>query len=281
MATSDRAPSSTRMMPALRLSNLSQRLVAAIVGLPVLIGAIWAGGNVFLAVVLAACLAAAWEFSRLSVASGNPVAKPVLITGVAVLTIAGPQFAPAAITAVLLAALTWSLWRYQRGEGGADWLWTVGGVLYTGWLPAHFLALRAGERGFEWVSLALCATIVSDTAAYAVGRAFGRRRMAPRVSPGKTWEGAIGGLLATVLFTPLLGWLLGLPNVPLLFILGFGVSVFAQAGDLVESMLKRNAGVKDASGLVPGHGGLLDRMDSLVFVGPLVYYYVRWLVLTP
>ena len=279
-AASDRALFA-RIVAPLRLSNLSQRLIAAIVGLPVLLGAIWLGGWVFLALVLAACLLAAWEFGRLSEATGTPVAKPVLISGAALLGVSGVQFAPPAMTAVLLSALTWSLWRYRRGGTGTDWLWTVGGVLYTGWLPAHFIAIRADQHGLEWVLLALCATIISDTSAYAVGRAAGKRKLAPLVSPGKTWEGAIGGLLFTTLLTPALGWMLNLPGGPLLWVLGFAISVFAQAGDLVESMLKRTAGVKDASGLVPGHGGLLDRMDSLVFVGPLVYYYVRWLIYAP
>jgi phosphatidate cytidylyltransferase len=129
--------------------------------------------------------------------------------------------------------------------------------------------------------LALLATVVSDTAAYATGRLLGRRRMTPRISPGKTWEGAAGSLVATTVLTPFLALALGLPAGPGLWVLGAAVSVFAQSGDLAESMLKRSAGVKDAGGLLPGHGGILDRMDSLVFVGPLVYYGMRWLSISP
>ncbi|MSQ28502.1 MAG: phosphatidate cytidylyltransferase [Dehalococcoidia bacterium] len=280
MAASDRAPVIRLTLP-LRLSNLSLRLIAAIVALPVLIGATHLGGWVFPALVLAASLLAAWEFGRLAEATGTAVAKPVLIAGTGLLVVSGHQLVAPALTVLLLAALMWSLYRFRRGGTGTDWLWTVGGALYTGWLPGHFVTLRAEERGLEWVLVALCSTVISDTAAYAVGRAAGRCKLAPLVSPGKTWEGAIGGLVFTTLLTPALAWLLHLPGGPLLWVLGFAISVFAQAGDLVESMLKRTAGVKDAGRLVPGHGGILDRMDSLVFVGPLVYYYVRWLISAP
>ena len=155
-------------------------------------------------------------------------------------------------------------------------LWALGGALYIGLPLRYFLELRGLPDGAAWVFLALLTAFANDTAAYAVGRAAGRHRMAPGISPGKTWEGAAGGVLAALIACPLLAVLFGLPEGPWA-VLGFGVATAAQAGDLLESALKRRAGVKDASALVPGHGGVLDRLDSLVLVAPLVYHYSQWL----
>ncbi|MDY6917761.1 MAG: CDP-archaeol synthase [Chloroflexota bacterium] len=113
----------------------------------------------------------------------------------------------------------------------------------------------------------------------ALGRAWGRHPLAPRVSPGKTWEGTIGGFLAAIAACLILAAVL--PSVAVgwkVAVLGVLIGVFAQLGDLAESMLKRSAGVKDASRLMPGHGGLLDRLDSIIFSVVVVYYYVLWVV---
>jgi len=145
----------------------------------------------------------------------------------------------------------------------------------VGWLLSYLVGIRL-EAGREWLYLALFATFGSDSAAYFIGRAFGRHKMAPRVSPGKTWEGAVAGLFGGVIISLL--FTLDSPlQIPLGYwqaiLLGVLISVFGQAGDLVESLLKRNSGVKESGGLMPGHGGLLDRMDSVVFAGVVVYLY--------
>jgi phosphatidate cytidylyltransferase len=164
---------------------------------------------------------------------------------------------------------------------------TVFGVLYVGWLSAHLVLLRelpwrAGTpyaEGSSYVLLAFFVTWSCDTGAYAVGRALGRRRPWTRISPRKSVEGAIGGLLAAVLaafvarawFAPYLKpWDAGA--------VGVLVGVFAQVGDLVESLLKRDSAHGDSSDFIPGHGGILDRFDSLYFAGPLVFYYLKVVV---
>ncbi|MDQ5851749.1 MAG: phosphatidate cytidylyltransferase, partial [Chloroflexota bacterium] len=125
---------------------------------------------------------------------------------------------------------------------------------------------------------ALLITSANDTAAYFVGRAWGRRRMAPSISPNKSWEGAAGGLAGAVVAGALLVPLLGLPiSAAMGMLLGGVGGVAGQAGDLAESLLKRQAGIKDSGHLIPGHGGLLDRADSLLFTVPTLYYLVRWL----
>jgi phosphatidate cytidylyltransferase len=176
-----------------------------------------------------------------------------------------------------------------RREGQFQrWAWMVGGALYIGWLMSYFVALRLEpgtmafpNAGRDFVLLALLATFGSDTAAYFVGKAWGKHKLAPSISPGKTWEGTfagiIGAVIISILFTieaPLqlpLNWWQAI-------LLGLAISVFGQLGDLAESLLKRNCGVKDSGGLMPGHGGLLDRIDSVLFAGVVVYLWYIYVV---
>jgi phosphatidate cytidylyltransferase len=160
---------------------------------------------------------------------------------------------------------------------------TLLGALYIGWLGSHVVALRELPAtlhlpyavGMSFALLPFFLAWTCDTVAYLVGRAWGRHRLAPGVSPQKSVEGAVGGLLAAVLasaaarlwFASYLSWGAAL-------VLGVLVGVFAQLGDLVESLLKRDAETKESSSLIPGHGGVLDRFDSLLFAAPLVYYYL-------
>jgi phosphatidate cytidylyltransferase len=223
-------------LAAASLSNLTTRLLTAAVGLPIVLAAVWGGGPWFLAVVMAAGMAAVWEFARIARAAG--------------------------------------------ARGAATALWVGGGLIFIAVPLCYYLALRAEPNGAWWVYLALLTVFANDTAAYATGRLIGRHRMTPRISPNKTWEGAVGGLVAAALTPPLVSGLIGEVMFGLLP-LGIAIGVAAQAGDLIESAVKRKAGAKDAGGLVPGHGGVLDRLDSLVLAGPLVYHYAQyWLAHT-
>jgi phosphatidate cytidylyltransferase len=163
----------------------------------------------------------------------------------------------------------------------SSWAWMMGGILYAGWLLSYLAALRI-EAGRVWLLLALLATFGSDTAAYFTGKAIGKHKLAPAISPGKTREGAIGGLLGAVIVSLL--FTLNTPvQLPISYwqaiILGLAISIFGQIGDLVESLLKRNCEVKDSGKWMPGHGGLLDRMDSVVFAGVAVYLYYIYVIL--
>jgi phosphatidate cytidylyltransferase len=176
-------------------------------------------------------------------------------------------------------SLIWLLLRRQKDGAFTSWTWTISGILYIGWLLSYFITLRSQENGRNWVFLALLLTFTSDTAAFFVGRAIGAHHLAPRVSPSKTWEGTIAGVVGAIIVSLLftLPTPLYLPlNYWQAILLGLTVSVFGQLGDLVESLLKRNTGVKESGKLVPGHGGILDRMDSIIFTGVVVYYYVIW-----
>ena len=175
------------------------------------------------------------------------------------------------------------------------WLWTVAGVIYVGWLGAHFIALRGVEgaaggfsgldTGRRWVIIALVATFAADTFAYFVGHLWGKHKMAPSISPSKTWEGAAGGFVGGLGATLLLAYVLGIARGISwnfgwkLIVLGCLIPIFALLGDLVESKFKRSTGVKDAGSIIPGHGGILDRLDSILFTVFVVYYYVIWVIM--
>ncbi len=187
------------------------------------------------------------------------------------------------LTFLLFAVFLAELRRGTGKEAAVNTGATLLGVFYIGWLGSHLVGLRElppmlGQSyawGMSYALLPFFLAWTCDTAAYAVGRAFGRTRLAPAVSPKKSVEGAIGGFLATVAagvtarwwFAPYLTWFDAVA-------VGTLVGFFAQVGDLVESLLKRDAETKDSSDLIPGHGGALDRFDSLLFAAPLVYYYL-------
>jgi phosphatidate cytidylyltransferase len=149
--------------------------------------------------------------------------------------------------------------------------------LYVG-LPLGAIARVRLIHGPHVVTVLAALVIASDSAQYFVGRAFGRRKLAPLVSPGKTLEGALGGVLAAAIVGATLGarWIPGL-NAASGALLGVLVAAFGIVGDLFESLLKRSAGVKDSSSMIPGHGGVLDRVDSWLFAGPVFYVFLRYL----
>jgi phosphatidate cytidylyltransferase len=179
---------------------------------------------------------------------------------------------------VLLGASTVVLLRSPIQEASGHWAWMLAGVLYLGVTLGHFVGLRQQPMGTQWVLFLLLTTFACDTAAFLVGRRWGRRKMAYTISPGKTWEGAGSGLAASVVLGPALVWVLGLP-VPWWqgIVMGGLVGIVGQLGDLTESALKRGAQVKDAGAFLPGHGGILDRIDSLLFNVVVLYYYVLWI----
>jgi phosphatidate cytidylyltransferase len=185
-----------------------------------------------------------------------------------------------------LGILRWATWfgmalllseqvfRRNRPGSLASWATALAGAAYIGLSLSYFIRLRALDQGLALVAVALIGTWVSDSGAYFVGITWGKRRLAPEISPNKSWEGVWGGLATGVLAVWLMGWLLlGLPHWQGV-LLGVALVAAATLGDLAESVIKRQVGVKDSGALIPGHGGMLDRVDSLLFVAPTVYYCV-------
>lgn len=261
-----------------------QRVITALIGLPILIAAVWFGTPWFTILIAGIVLIGTLEFYRMS-RSDN--IQPLTYFGLAcVVLLALIPHCPYAIatpfliTLAIITSLIWILFRTQKERAFYSWAWTMAGILYIGWMMSHWVELRILENGREWVFLAVLTTIASDTSAFFVGRAWGKHPLAPSISPGKTWEGAIGGFLGAMVTALILKAIFSLPifSLPINYwqaaLLGSAVSTFAQLGDLVESLLKRNTGTKDSGKLLPGHGGIMDRIDSHIFSGVVVYYFV-------
>jgi len=281
---------------------LLQRVLSAVIGIPVIVALALIGGVLYALAVGIILALAVLEFHAATdpeTAATSPAHPRLRRAAPTMFRQRLPAFAGCAAVALLVAAayegldeLTGAfaaavaivfLLLILRGDpqaGLRDWLWTVGGVAYIGFLGAHLVLLRDLDDDGDWVLVAVFATFAADTAAYFVGRAVGRRQISPAISPGKTLEGGIAGLVAGFAAVFVVVWITGLDVdelelVPLALLL----PVVAVVGDLAESLIKRGAGVKDASELVPGHGGLLDRLDSILFTVPLVYYFVIWAIL--
>ncbi len=265
---------------------LRQRLLAIIVLLPIGMVFVMAGGAWFVGFICLILGAAAWEFWRMFQQGGFAPSAPILIGGTALLPLARvyPQVLPPDVLflVVVLAAMTWHVFSYERGQEHAatDFCITLGGVAYLGWLGSYLAALRAIPNGLYWFMLALPAVWLADTGAYVIGRRWGRHRMAPRVSPKKSWEGYFGGVLFAIIGSAGMG-ALGHLTVPAITafngaVMGGVLSVLAPMGDLGESMIKRQFGVKDSSRLIPGHGGIMDRIDSWIWAAAIGFYLIIW-----
>ena len=271
---------------SVRLSNLQLRLITAAVGLPLLVAVIWIGGWAFALVAAAVVLLASAEFVHGWLIPSMPIRQVI------------PQGPTFAITAVMVAGIA--------ADHRFFWMGAAFGVLFAllGYAPTNafgprkpfrvyawcvaylgvpmsaFVLLRDVEDGRNWFLLGVLTTFAVDTGAYAVGMLFGRHKMAPKISPKKTWEGAAGGMVAGAAVALAMARLFD-TGVSLGTMLPFALVAppVAIIGDLFESWMKRRMGVKDASGLLPGHGGFLDRLDSLLFVVPTLYLYLQWRVL--
>lgn len=280
------------------LSNLAQRTLSALVLFPLLVLMVWLGGAWVVGAAAVSAMLSLFELYQLFAHTGY-IPRPVgyicallFILAAATNPAVSGELVGLVLIVTIVATLGMELVRRERNGMLVAWSLTFSGAVYIGWTFAHFVLLRSISTrlrpaplnlprltsGTAWILFALLITFASDTAAYFVGRAWGRRRMAPTISPGKTWEGSIGGVVAAVVAGALLVYLLGLPiDVRYGALLGGVGSVAGQAGDLAESLLKRQVGVKDSGHLIPGHGGILDRADSLLFTVPAIYYLVRWL----
>lgn len=268
-----------------RMSNLARRTVTAAVGLPLLALVVWAGSPWVTVVAAIAAAVGAAEFSAMLSRKGR---RPVVIVAAlfaAALVVAGHFVADgrAAYRVVLpvlgagaSAALAWSAMRRSSAVAGDAGLTAVA-ALYAGGLLLFVPLVRAEPDGREWLFLLFIGVFATDICAYAVGRTVGRHKMVPSISPGKTWEGAAGGLAGALAGVGIAAWGFGLGlAVWEALVLGALMAVVGQAGDLFESKLKRTAGVKDSGRLMPGHGGLLDRLDSILFNLPMLYLFVLW-----
>ena len=254
------------------------RSLSAAVLAPAAIGLAWLGGVYLTAGVAMAAIVGILELRRISVAAGWGFALvPALLLAAALivrLQIAD-AFQPALhlATAVVI-ALTLAIWLATppRRRHAIAWLAGIAGAVYVAGLGSALISLRGLSEGFTWIMVAFIGTWVYDTGGYLGGKFFGKNLLAPRISPKKTWEGVAAGTGALLICVAVFSFFLNIElwQIPVLALL---VAAAAQMGDLFESALKRTAGVKDSGGVIPGHGGILDRVDSLLVAGVVVYIY--------
>jgi len=260
---------------------LRTRLLTALIGGPIVVLVLYLGGLPWLAGIAVVSVLAWLEMDRLV---GRPHLAPERLIGLlfilvalieSYLTTSGLLSADLLLpTLTILLIVSLSLALFDRVERPiAGWSLTFGTALYLGILLSHFILLRERSNGFWWVFVAGGLTWVYDASAYFVGSALGKHKLWPRISPKKSWEGLIGASVITPLVGALVGpWLLGITWWQGLA-LGLLIAVADPFGDFVVSLFKRQAQIKDAGSLLPGHGGFLDRLDSLMFTLPLAYYF--------
>lgn len=269
------------------MGETAKRLATAAVIVPFLLAAIFVDTTAYgvLAIAVIFGVGAQDEFIRMALpvteddrALGLRVVAGALGTGVVVLpAIFEPGIAlpPMLALSVLVVGMAVLARPKHLEHAGRHFGLLLASILYTPALMS-VLPLLKGSGQPEWLTVVLCMAFFSDTAAYFAGRAFGKHKLYAAVSPGKSREGAVGGVLGSCAATVGVGSMWLLPELPIVHAVALGVagSVAGQTGDLVESMLKRTFGVKDSGNVLPGHGGFLDRIDALLFVAPVTYYYV-------
>ncbi|MGH9488099.1 MAG: phosphatidate cytidylyltransferase [Terriglobales bacterium] len=253
---------------------------------PVLAAVLWAPPWLFTALVTLVALLALLEYFRLARALGlNPFRWLGLIaTAVIVVALSLPASSRFWISLLIALVLALGVRALASPENLNQHLNNIGvtlfGIFYLGVLLGLLPAIRNDPAGIIWLLFLFVLVWVGDTAALYAGRAWGRHRMAPRVSPKKSWEGALASFAVAVLLGAGFGFWTDVASTarPVLELaaLGGAINIAAQCGDLIESLLKRGAQVKDSGTLLPGHGGILDRVDALLFAAPVLWYYVTY-----
>lgn len=264
-----------------RGAALVRRLLSTLILLPLFLwmvveGPVWMFGATM---VLAGAMGQ-WEFTGMFERAGVRTFRRLGLLGGSVLTasFALPISERLTFTAVLLVLFTVGLLR--RDSGRPAWepaAVTLMGICYVNWLLGYAFWLRDLDSGVEWILLLVSVTWLGETAAYLVGSTLGRHQLAPVISPRKTVEGAVAQLVASVLAAlAARAWFFPGLSATSAIVVGFLLGVVGQAGDLIESAIKRSVGTKDTGRLIPGHGGMLDRVDSLLVNTPVLFYYVTY-----
>lgn len=254
---------------------LRLRVISALIGAPIFLGSIWLGVVPFGVIVVILAIAGLIEY-YMPWPNKNIFPAPVL--GVAfgaslpLLVMTGYEEYLVPVMAVFVTAvLIWQIFTPRSARAGVDAGVTVLGAMYAGLLPSFLISTRALDNGLEYVLAAVIAVWACDITAYFVGKALGRHKLAPEISPHKTIEGAAAGVAAAMiagLAFAYAGWF----SFAVGAALGLITGILAQVGDLVASMLKREVGIKDYGKSIPGHGGILDRFDGLFFTAPFAYF---------
>jgi phosphatidate cytidylyltransferase len=256
------------------------RIATGAVSIPLFLAVAWTGGWLFACAIALLAAGGAWEYARLLEKRGQSAPRAWMIAGSATVPLLAHGVG-LVLWPVLLLAVAAHVTTRVRGGRPSRFVTVVQGVFavtYVAGTLSHLVLLRDSPDGLYGVLLVFLLTWSCDTAAYAIGSVWGRHRPWPTISPSKSLEGAIAGLVAPLLVAVLVRrWLFPAASPAMAAGLGTLAGACAQLGDLVESSWKRAAGVKDSSALLPGHGGILDRFDSMMWSAPLAYYVLRTL----
>jgi phosphatidate cytidylyltransferase len=260
---------------------LLTRVLSSLILAPIAIGLILIGGWPFTFLLAVFLSVAAIEFSQMLRVAG--FAPPWFFT-IALITIISEdallpdtQLLRPALAFTLISSLTWQLF-HRSGAPIANWALAIAAGLYLGIAGASFILIRQLPNGERWLLLTLTGTWLADSGAYLVGSRIGRHKMTPTLSPKKSWEGLIGGVIFSGVLNMIVAAGLGIP-IGYGAILGLIGATLGLLGDLSISMIKRQVGVKDTGHLIPGHGGALDRLDSLLFSVIVSYYFISWIAI--
>ncbi|MBU8920641.1 MAG: phosphatidate cytidylyltransferase [Bacteroidales bacterium] len=273
-------------------NSLFLRIIMSAIFLPCLFIIAWRGGIYYLILIDIIILVGLLEFYRMMEVKGLSPYKTIgIISGVALpwyIFFQQGIYVNFLLSIIFIGIMLMELARREKGLAVYHISVTVFGVLYVAWLGSHLVLLRElplikgmdYRYGYYFVIMTFALTWCYDTGAYTIGRLFGKHKLFPSISPGKTIEGALGGLVFSIAGILIVRYTL----VTFLGIyeaigLAFMASIIGQLGDLVESMLKRDVKIKDSSGAIPGHGGVLDRFDSLLFTAPMIYYFLKYFIL--
>jgi phosphatidate cytidylyltransferase len=269
---------------------LRSRVLVVVVLLPIGLAIIYLGGWAFAVFVALVLGLAGREYARLFRSGESRPAELLVIVSAGLFPLVrkfdGFESAPFVASLIILASITYHLVDYERGRerSATDFTITLAGAFYLGWLGAYLVSLRELPGGAWWLLLVLPGVWLADSGAYFVGRAIGRHPLSPRLSPKKTWEGYIAGIFTGVLGTAALVYLWRIWAGPDFntspiqgAILGLLLGALPTLGDLGESMIKRQARSKDSGNLLPGHGGVFDRIDSWLWAAVIGYYFIVWI----
>lgn len=267
--------------------RLITSLGLTLLGMPIII----IGGIFYFLLMAAFLIGAAWEYVILFRVMKFEPQMVIAVGGVTITIFARmflPQFAMPVYAATILIAMAYHLVAYERGRDQAalDFAITVAGVTYMGWIGAYLLELRNLPDGGWWLMLVMPSVWLADSGAYSIGRAYGKHKMAPRLSPKKSWEGyaasiftgMIGGAFLVYAYSTF-GSLPDTINIWQGALLGLILGTLTPLGDLGESMIKRQSGIKDSSDIIPGHGGFFDRIDSWLWGAVIGYYFLTFFIL--
>ncbi|MCK6582291.1 MAG: phosphatidate cytidylyltransferase [Anaerolineales bacterium] len=267
--------------------RLFTALGLALLGVP----AIVIGGIFYYLLMGTFLIGAAWEYVHLFRAVKFEPNMVVTTGGVAVVTFARmffPDYAQPVFAAAILIAMAVHLIKYERGrdQSALDFGVTVGGIVYVGWVGSYLLDLRNLPEGGWWFMLVMFCVWAGDSGAYSIGRAYGKHKLAPRLSPKKSWEGYAASVFTGAHTGALYVWVFktfgNLHSDITIWqgaILGLLLGALPTLGDLGESMIKRQSGIKDSSDIIPGHGGFFDRIDSWIWGAPIGFYFLTWFIL--